>query len=80
MGYILHFFSPMRYASAKSIEVKEASHNNLPTPTDDVIVNPKNPVNPDSKPRCSAHNVYLRFSNMGVFWGYFLKIILNQDF
>jgi len=44
---------PMRYASAKSHEMKAASNNNLPPQTGDVIinpVNPVNPVNPDSKP------------------------------
>jgi hypothetical protein len=28
--------------------MKAPSNNNLSTPTEDVIVNPKNPVNPDS--------------------------------
>jgi len=37
-------------ASTKRFEMKEPSANNLPTQTDDVIVNPRNPVNPDSKP------------------------------
>ena len=40
----------MRYASAKSFEMKEPSNNNLFTQTGDVIDNPENPVNPDSKP------------------------------
>jgi hypothetical protein len=30
--------------------MKEASNNKLPTQIEDVIVNPRNPVNPDSKP------------------------------
>jgi hypothetical protein len=38
----------MRYASVKSHEMKAASNNNLPVQTDDVLYNPKNPVNPDS--------------------------------
>ena len=42
--------SPMRYASAKSIELEAPSSNNLPTQTNDVMGNPINPVNPDSKP------------------------------
>ena len=41
----------MRYASTKSLEMKEPSNNNLSTQTGDVIDNPENPVNPDSKPR-----------------------------
>jgi hypothetical protein len=36
----------MRYASAKGIEVKAASNNNLSTQTNDVLYNP---INPDSK-------------------------------
>ena len=58
MGSILHFFSSMRYASAKS-KMKAASNNNLPSQTDDVIVNPKNPVNPDSKPKVKAGEIYI---------------------
>jgi len=37
-------------ASAKGLELKEPSNNNLPNQTIDVIINPINPVNPDSKP------------------------------
>ena len=36
-------------ASAKGFEMKEASPNNLPNRIEDVIVNPINPENPDSK-------------------------------
>jgi hypothetical protein len=50
MGFFLLLLSPMRYASAKSLEIEALSNNNLPTQTNDVIVNPINPVNPDSKP------------------------------
>ena len=56
MGSILPFFSPMRYASARGFEMKAPSNNNLTTPTDDVIVNPKNPVNPDSKHYAAARS------------------------
>ena len=42
------FFSPMRNASAKDLEMKTPFNNNLPTQTNDVIVNPINPENPDS--------------------------------
>ena len=38
-------------ASAKGFEMKEAHNNYLPTQTDDVIVNPINPENPDSNSR-----------------------------
>jgi hypothetical protein len=44
----------MRYASAKGFEMKAPFNNNLPTPTSDVIFNPENPVNPDSKPMAAA--------------------------
>ena len=42
-------FSPMRYASAGGLEMKAAFNNKLTTQTGDVIVNPINPENPDSK-------------------------------
>jgi len=42
----------MRYASAKSRLLKATFKNNLPTQTGDVIVNPINPENPDSKSGC----------------------------
>jgi hypothetical protein len=51
--YFSPFFSPLRYAAAKRRELK-APYNNLPTPTNDVIFNPENPVNPDSKPMAAA--------------------------
>jgi len=37
-------------ASTKGFEMKEPSPNNLPNRIEDVICNPRNPVNPDSKP------------------------------
>jgi hypothetical protein len=41
--------------------MKEPFNNNLPPQTSDVIVNPENPVNPDSKTNgCCAHNFQLR--------------------
>jgi hypothetical protein len=40
----------VRYASVKSHVMKAASNNNLSTQTNDVLYNPKNPVNPNSKP------------------------------
>jgi hypothetical protein len=35
--------------------MKEPFNNNLPTQTGDVIVNPINPVNPDSKIYAATH-------------------------
>ena len=40
----------MRYASARGLALKAPFNNNLPTQTNDVMVNPENPVNPDSNP------------------------------
>ena len=48
--YSLFIFSPIRYAAAGGREIKALFNSNLPTLTEDVIVNPRNPVNPDSKP------------------------------
>ncbi len=44
----------MRNASAKSLAMKAPSNNNLPSQTNDVIFNPQNPVNPDSKPQITG--------------------------
>jgi hypothetical protein len=47
----------MRNASAKSLEMKAPFNNNLNPQTNDVVVNPINPENPDSKTtRCCALN------------------------
>ena len=48
-GLLYALFSPMRNASAKDLEMKTPLNNNLPTQIGDVIINPVNPVNPDSK-------------------------------
>ena len=48
-GLLFIIFLPMRYASAKDLEMKTPFNNNLPTQIGDVIINPGNPVNPDSK-------------------------------
>ena len=50
LGTFLHFFTPMRYASAKCLKMKAPVNNNLPNQTNDVMVNPVNLVNPDLKP------------------------------
>ena len=44
----------MRYASAESQEMDASINNNLSTPSNDVMVNPRNPENPDSKPMAAA--------------------------
>jgi len=48
----LHYISlsPMCDTSAKGLKMKALVNNNLPNQTNDVIVNPVNRVNPDSKP------------------------------
>ncbi|MDP4579798.1 MAG: hypothetical protein NWS66_00820 [Saprospiraceae bacterium] len=44
----------MRDASAESQEMDALFNNNPPRPTNDVMVNPVNPVNPDSNQwRCA---------------------------
>jgi len=49
----------MRNAAAKSPKMKAPFNNKLLTQTNDVMVNPRNPVNPDSKPMAAAY----KFSN-----------------
>jgi hypothetical protein len=44
----------MHNASAESQELDTPFNNNLPRPTNDVMVNPENLVNPDSKPLAAA--------------------------
>ena len=44
----------MHYASAESQEMNASIKNNLPRPSNDVMVNPENPENPDSKPVAAA--------------------------
>jgi hypothetical protein len=44
----------MRYASAESQEMDASINNNLPTPFNDVTVDP---VNPDSKPMAAARRI-----------------------
>jgi hypothetical protein len=48
--------------------MKAACINNLPTQTNDVIVNPENPVNPDSKTGCSASNFLRRTGKQSLVW------------
>jgi hypothetical protein len=52
--YFSPFFSPMRNASAKNLEMIASFNNNLTSPFNDVMVNPRNPENPDSKPLAAA--------------------------
>jgi hypothetical protein len=46
--YFSPFFSPMCYTSARDLAMRATFNNNLPNQTNDVIVNPINPENPDS--------------------------------
>ena len=46
----------MRNAAARGFEMKAPFYDNLPTQTGDVLVNPINPVNPDSKPVADKYN------------------------
>ena len=45
----------MHNATAESQELDTPFNNNLPRPTNDVMVKPENLVNPDSKPMAAAH-------------------------
>ena len=44
----------MHNASAESQELDTPFNNNLPRPSNDVMVNPENPGNPDSNPMAAA--------------------------
>ena len=46
--YVL--FAAAMIAAAKSPEMKAPFNNNHPNQTKGIMVNPRNPVNPDSKP------------------------------
>ena len=48
--YSLFIFSPIRYAAAGGRVMKVSFNSYPPTQHGDVIVNPRNPENPDSKP------------------------------
>jgi hypothetical protein len=47
-GYFKYRFSPMRKASARDREMKAPFNKKLQNQTNDVMVNPRNPENPDS--------------------------------
>ena len=60
----------MCYTSAGGLAMKAPFNNNLPTQTNDVMVNPQNPVNPDSK--LAAERVISTEDYGGAcFWGMF---------
>ena len=62
----------MRYASAKSLEMKAPFNNNLTTQTGDVIVNPRNPANPDSNTRLLRAICPMKTGEAVIgFWGMF---------
>jgi hypothetical protein len=56
--YFTYRTSPLRNAAARGFEMKAPFNNNLPTQTGDVIVNPENPENPDSKPMAAARIIF----------------------
>jgi hypothetical protein len=53
--YVL--FAAAIIAAAKSPEIKTSFNNNLLSQTKGVMVNPRNPENPDSKPSCCARQI-----------------------
>jgi hypothetical protein len=48
VDYFLSSLSPLRNAAARGFEIKAPFNNNLTNQTNDVMVNPRNPENPDS--------------------------------
>jgi hypothetical protein len=44
--------------------MKALFNNNLNPQTGDVLVNPKNPVNPDSEPYATAHRSFYELSTL----------------
>jgi len=48
VDYFLSSLSPLRYAAARGFEMKAPLNNNHSLQTNVVMVNPQNPVNPDS--------------------------------
>ena len=54
----------MRNASAKRRVMTEPFYNKLPTQTRDVLVNPQNPVNPDSELWATAHRSFYELSTL----------------
>ncbi len=61
----------MRYAAAGGRVMKAIFYSNLPSQTGDVMVNPINPVNPDSKPMAAARIISIEDWRDGCFWGMF---------
>ena len=82
--YFIPFFSPLRNASARCFEMKVLFNNNLPPQTEDVIINPINPVNPDSKPHAAARIIsnkdWVHSIRFGCGDGYFLGIFPVNNF
>jgi hypothetical protein len=57
MNTFYGLFAAAMIAAAKSPEIKTSFNNNLLSQTKGVMVNPRNPVNPDSKPVCCARQI-----------------------
>ena len=61
----------MRNAAAGGREMKALFNSYLHTLTNDVLVNPRNPENPDSKPKAAARIISKEDWRDGCFWGMF---------
>ena len=61
----------MRKAAAGGREMKALFNSYLHTLTNDVLVNPRNPVNLDSKPMAAARIISKADWRDGCFWGMF---------
>jgi hypothetical protein len=51
--------------------MKSPFNSNLPSQIGDVIINPINPENPDSKPMAAARIISIEDWRDGCFWGMF---------
>jgi hypothetical protein len=51
------FFADVLHIGEKR-HIKAPFNNNLPKQTNDVMVNPRNPENPDSKPHAATRIIY----------------------
>jgi hypothetical protein len=64
--YFIPFFSPMCYTSAKGLIMKVPYNNNLPTQTNDVMVNPENPDSKLAAAPVISTEEWVHFPNVGI--------------
>ena len=59
--YFLPFLPPMHNASAEGKVIDAPFNNNPPRPSNDLMDNPGNPENPDSKPVAAARIISIDY-------------------